>query len=319
MASAVALPIDPLWLQNGNYTADEDRVLIAGLGLGEGVADHPHFKVTQRAAGSNMSVDVAPGTAYIAGDTGSGTRGYIQASDAVVNVPIDAPPGSNSRIDLICIHIEDAAVGGGVNNRGTLLPVTGTSAASPTAPAVPANAIKLAEITVPSGTTTVVNSRIADKRSPMHRISTAPAASRLPVAPDGFITTDPTSGEVAIARNGSGQWVNIDAASERVAVVEGSMFGGTPPDPSDTVLRKVIGRQTVAFLGGGGTITLPFTFGGILHASYSAYANSTRISITHRTTGTAISGNKVPIYAEDENGPRNGATLDITYEVTGWL
>jgi hypothetical protein len=75
-----------------------------------------------------------------------------------------AAPGSNSRIDTIIVRIQDSAYSG-ASNTATIESVTGTAAASPVAPSLPANSIALADVLIPSGDTQYTDSQITDRRS----------------------------------------------------------------------------------------------------------------------------------------------------------
>lgn len=84
--------------------------------------------------------------------------GVVRVSDTYVvvssgNVTITAADATNPRIDLIS-----------VNSSGTKVSTDGTAAASPKAPACPANAVTLAMVYVPATDTTIATNQITDKR-----------------------------------------------------------------------------------------------------------------------------------------------------------
>lgn len=152
----------PIFMQPGEYSAEELRQgLIPVLG-DPGVIATPSLKVTQRAAGANMSVDVAAGRCIIAGVSGS----YICRSDAVENVTITAAPSvGNSRIDLVYAKVVDAqAEDSGSGQEWVVDVVAGTPSSSPVAPALPDYSIELARITLTDATTSITNGIIADGR-----------------------------------------------------------------------------------------------------------------------------------------------------------
>lgn len=149
-------------MQNRTYSAREDRALIASL-FTEGVLG-AGFAVTQRAAGTNMSVDIAPGTAVVTGDDQPDQGRYLVTSTAVENRTIGAPPGSNSRIDAVILQVRDPNAGGATGDDAILTVVAGTAAASPSPPTIPASAIVLAYVTVAAGTVAITNAMIADQR-----------------------------------------------------------------------------------------------------------------------------------------------------------
>lgn len=168
----------PLFMQGNTYAARRLRELVGYIFDTEGVVkpETGALRVSARAAGANMSVDVAAGTCAILGDDQAGQGMYLCPSTAVENLPIGAAPGSNSRIDLVTARLRDAAVTGGTASDWILEVIPGTVAASPVAPAVPASAIPLAQITVAAGTLSIDAAKITDRRT---AATNAAYASRL--------------------------------------------------------------------------------------------------------------------------------------------
>jgi hypothetical protein len=159
---------DPLWQDGNDYPARLDRQFIEDVFDVEGVIKPSTgaLLVAPRAAGANMSVDVAAGRAVIKGDDEANQGSYRVISTATENLPIGARPGSDSRIDLVVARVRDAAVTGGVSSDWILEVIPGTVAAAPVVPAVPATAIPLAEITVTSATLSITATEITkDRRS----------------------------------------------------------------------------------------------------------------------------------------------------------
>jgi hypothetical protein len=113
-------------------------------------------------AGSGMTVNVAAG--QVAVPTANATGTLICTSDAVEPVALAAAPGTNSRIDLVVCQARGNDLDGGANNDFIFAPVTGTVAASPVAPAVPANSVALAQIAVGTGVAAIVAGNITDAR-----------------------------------------------------------------------------------------------------------------------------------------------------------
>jgi hypothetical protein len=100
------------FLQNGGpYNADTLRYLFESTALQAGVVGASHFKVTQRGAGANMSVDVAAGSAWVKGLSTTGQGFYQQGNDATVNVAIGAAHATNPRLDQVILRIKDSDVG----------------------------------------------------------------------------------------------------------------------------------------------------------------------------------------------------------------
>jgi hypothetical protein len=146
--------------------------------LGSGVsaiANVNAWKVSQRAAGTNMSVDIAAGKGLIA----SSVYSYPCWSDAVENVTISAASPSNPRRDIIVAYIDMSVPSAAVINNQDALKfkvVTGTAAASPSDPSsatIQASVgagnpwIYLARVSVPTSGSPVVDAWITDLRQPI--------------------------------------------------------------------------------------------------------------------------------------------------------
>lgn len=155
----------PTWLQNGTYSARLDRIFADSL-LTEGVMrpGAGQLLVTQRGAGVNDSVDIAAGYAVISGDDTPDQGNYIVRNTGTVNLPAAAAPVANSRIDLVCLRVNDPAAGGPVGDDAQFVYVSGVAAGSPVPPATPTSAIALARVLRTVGDTTVVNANITDAR-----------------------------------------------------------------------------------------------------------------------------------------------------------
>lgn len=135
----------------------------------EGVQSTDDGDFAATADGTNLEIDVATGVAYIKNDAWakatSVTKFWRVESDAIEVVTLDAADGSLDRIDLIVLQINDgASADDEASNVATVIKITGTPAASPTAPTVPDDALKLAEVYVSAGVTTISNVDITDSR-----------------------------------------------------------------------------------------------------------------------------------------------------------
>jgi hypothetical protein len=147
----------PLWEQQGSYAASVDRRLMGALWPG------PASTGCAVTVSSGMTVNVAAGT--VAVPTANNTGTVLCASDAVEPVTLAAAPGSGTnRYDLIICQARGNDLDGLNNNDFLFTTVTGTAAASPTVPAVPSNAVALAQIYVPGGSASVTAGNIVDKR-----------------------------------------------------------------------------------------------------------------------------------------------------------
>lgn len=158
----------PLYLQGGSHTAINDRRAIArrasyGGTLVEGVFANGDLKVTANGT-PNMTVNVAAGAAIVAGTEASTQGAYEVDNDASVSLAIAAADGTNPRRDLIVARVRDAAYPASATNTWALEVVTGTPAASPADPTLPANSYALARVAVAAGATTITSGNITDLR-----------------------------------------------------------------------------------------------------------------------------------------------------------
>lgn len=159
------MAIEAQWMQNGSYSGREDRQLLAAI-WDEGVLGTVGLKVSPPSGGDDpMSVNVAVGKAVVAGDDQPNQGSYLVTVDALVNVPLSAAPGSNSRYDRIVLQVRDPDAGGPAGDDAIATVVTGIAASTPTVPAVPASAISLAVIgPIGVGKTSIITGDIADDR-----------------------------------------------------------------------------------------------------------------------------------------------------------
>lgn len=142
------------------YTGVMDRLLIASIWPNEGVLGNGHLKVTQRAAGANMSVDVAPGSAAVTNDWISNGGAYHTNESATVNVAIPAAPPSGTRTHLVVEQINDPQSDGGSNYTSTPACIADTGSGA----TLPKSALQLAQVHVAAGQATVVTANITDTR-----------------------------------------------------------------------------------------------------------------------------------------------------------
>ena len=158
---------DPAYLQEGCITAQGDRQVLASMVCTEGVAlgssAGGDLEVTQRAAGANMSVDVASGNAFIQGTDAAWQGMYHVSNDAAENLTITAADPTDDRIDLIVATVRDSTYAG-ANDDWLLQVVTGTPSPAPAPPSLPDNSLVLAEVLVGAGVTSIVDADITDER-----------------------------------------------------------------------------------------------------------------------------------------------------------
>lgn len=135
------------------------------------------LNLSQRAAGANMSVDIAAGDAFVRRSDGSYAHPVF--NDAVYNLVISAADGANPRRDIVVIYVDYAvtpstAVSNNTNGVVKIKVVNGTPAGSPVDPTDAAIQTsvgagnpwtKLGRVRVPAGQTSITNTLIDDLRS----------------------------------------------------------------------------------------------------------------------------------------------------------
>lgn len=127
------------------------------------------LKVTAQTV-PDMTVKVAEGGGYILNSSwsaySSAAKFWPFLSDAVETpVTIGANSSGSTRVDLICAKFDTAASpDANASNVVTFVVVAGTPGAG--APATPSNHLKLAEVTVVNGASSISNSDITDRRVP---------------------------------------------------------------------------------------------------------------------------------------------------------
>jgi hypothetical protein len=220
--SDIVLADPPQWLQNGAYPARLDRTLIDAVWPTEGPVRG--FGVSQRAAGANLSVDVAAGIAVIAGDDQANQGKYLARLTTTTNVPtLGVPTGAGQkRRDLLVVVVRDPDAGGATGNNAVLRWIAGTpTTGTPTTPATPASALALAYIQLADTTTAVTNALITALTGPL-------VAGGIPVYPDKAALdagwpNAPDGSQAATLDYGSyptnGQWMRIGGIWQRVAQV----------------------------------------------------------------------------------------------------
>lgn len=309
--------LSPLFMQNEDYTATEFRQLATAT-LRTGVIDSTDLKVTQRAAGTNMTVDVAAGVGVVAGTDAVGQGVYVCTSTDVVNVTIPAAPSEgNSQITLIVQQVRDDDQNGGPNKDQVIVPVSGDPATTPVEPAVPDTAQVLAKVTVASGTAAVTNAMIVDRRYFARRLSAA-SSSTLPLGRVGDMVIVTNTNRVMIGQSGD-TWLDIRGAQEETFYIGGTVLG-TAPAIGTTVQKVAKFSQSIGALGGDGGINVPAGFTGIYNFFVTPQLGSTPVIIGHRSS-VATTATFIPVRIFDMGGDLpaglSGSVICFV-EVTGW-
>lgn len=302
----------PLWLQNAGATAYTAQMWRAHLTstIGQGVVGVGDWKVSEHAAGANMSVDIAAGSAVIVGTEATGQGAYLCSSDAVESVTLDASPSSGqSRIDLVVATVRDSSISGSdddmIFDKVTGTPTTGT----PAVPTVPASSIVLAQVLVAGLVSSVVNANITDRRV------LAPQG----VQPVASLDIAGTPGQIVGKSDGTAWVAGTDgswSAIRRPAVISQDLVAAHANFGGGTWLGWAGGEITLAAPGypclivatvqcyvsnNVGQLRLGIsTNGGTSYATSPAvYANSTGaldlipVHLTYRRTSTGSGGIKI--------------------------
>lgn len=197
----------------GSFTSSAGATSAGG---GHGVVGTNDLKVSQKGT-PNMSVDVAQGLAFIRG-TESAHQGVYQAyNDATVNVTIAAADSTNPRRDLIVVQVRDSAYSGSSDDV-RIVAVTGTPAASPSDPTLPANSLVLARVTVAAGVSSILNAAITDFRRRAYGLggTVVCTSSTRPSSPfEGQLIYETDTDKVR-CYNGSA-WFTIKSSSSQTA------------------------------------------------------------------------------------------------------
>lgn len=145
------------------------------------------WKVSQRGAGANMSVDVAVGDGLLNLPTGG--YGFWGWTTATENVAVTSANPTNPRIDVVVAWVDTSVTTTGTANSPNALKfqiMAGTPAGSPVAmndATIQSTLgssvawIKLATIAVAAGSTSVVNANISDARTGITTLPPLPANS----------------------------------------------------------------------------------------------------------------------------------------------
>jgi hypothetical protein len=148
-----------------------------GAGLNEGPYAEGAFAVTQRAAGANMSVDIAANVhdnglaAIVQGDavTGQGPYG-IPPHSAPINEVVAAAHATLPRIDTVMLELFDNQHDAFGQNLARVRVVAGTATAGATldnrlgAPSLSTSAMPVADILVDAAATTITTAKVRDTR-----------------------------------------------------------------------------------------------------------------------------------------------------------
>lgn len=116
--------------------------------------------VSQRAAGANMSVDVAAGKAVVPAPT-AGHGGWYVINDALLNLTIAAAHATLARTDLIIARVADPQYHVGGDGAASVKVVTGTAGGGvPSVPVADGAYVVIAQVAVAAAVASIVNANI---------------------------------------------------------------------------------------------------------------------------------------------------------------
>jgi len=135
--------------------ANDFNLLAMGIN-GWGVLDG--LAVSEKAAGADMSVDVASGNALV-------TKGTVKVAFAGGNVAIGAAE-DKPRKDIVVLSTAGVlSIIKGTKADTNPIGKTGIETKSPAPPPIPADQVTLAEVWVPANATSIINAYITDRRT----------------------------------------------------------------------------------------------------------------------------------------------------------
>lgn len=194
----MVLPVsmDATWLDgsvqfNGQELRRADSGLFVGegstpLGVHGGIVRHSDSSLLVTVNASDV-ITVQPGAIVIPGNSGVANGVYRSALAAADTGTLTARNATNPRIDLVVFRALDTSVVAGHGAyTGRIEIITGTAAASPVVPTLPAMAQELARITVPAtgGGTATVDLTYREFAAAIGGTVPVPTAARLPATPN---------------------------------------------------------------------------------------------------------------------------------------
>jgi hypothetical protein len=262
------------------------QLLADSGGVQEGVVGAGDFLVTQRAAGANMSVDVAPGLGWIRIDTGSRNGLAHVASDAVENRAVAASHVSLPRLDQVVARYNDTSIPTGSGNVPTLEVLAGTPTSGATLDnrsghaALPNDCMLVRDILVPSGSTSVINANMRDRR-PWARGAFAVltrTAGTVSTASTSPTVIDATTLQARFELSGSPARITLNAVGWNATAFDGVTTGYfiDGADDGTTAPGQTMSSSASAFTNAGFTATIvPVPGSHTLAATFAALTGGT--------------------------------------------
>jgi len=143
-------------MQENAFSATDQRLITETVVPLPGIVQGFNIVAT---APASMNVTIGAGRAIIEKTDASNQGSYVITNDGNITATIGAASTANPRIDRIVLTARDSQFSGS-NNDVIVQVIAGTVAASPVAPAAPANSITLGLVTVPKSATTITTANI---------------------------------------------------------------------------------------------------------------------------------------------------------------
>lgn len=229
-------------------------------------------------ASSGMNISVAAGFAFVQG-TASATAGmYEGCLDTTSTLTVTTSDPTNPRIDNVIVRFID---NGNNTSTGTVEITAGTPAASPVAPALPANSLLLATIAVGASVSSITAGNITDAR-----VYTVATGGTLPMAntsggitgPPGLYAHDLSNGRLKVS-DGSGNARSPKVAAFAPAATSSPAFF----DVTSTSYQAVI--STSVTVDGATEIEATFTWQRIIQETGSPSINDVIVAAFSTTSG----------------------------------
>lgn len=174
--------------------------------------------------GDSMSVTVHPFNAVL-----NRYGALLIQNDGNVNVPLEAAPSANSRIDVVYVKQSESR---SPMSDGSDVPkffvAKGVAAATPVAPGVPAGGLALAQVRVPAGVSNTAASGVvitqtyigAAMKGDMLRVRTSAQRDALTTVPDGTLVHNEADGCDYVRKGGKWHgwnmpWTDIHSGSHQ--------------------------------------------------------------------------------------------------------
>jgi hypothetical protein len=263
--------------QATSYDAISARRAWTGFERGEGVATYGSFRVSQRGAGANMSVDIAMDDfAWVRGDAVTHQGLYqVAPHSATINETITTAHATLPRLDQVVLEVKDHAHDASGSSLAQTRVVNGTATSGATldnrngAASLPASALLLADVLVAAADASISDAEIRDRR-----VFSAPGVVP-PLLTDvdmvafqpflGLTLSDDASDMIETGVHTNDQAACLMYLPRRIAAATRIRWryrhsSGTPASGNyvigiyDASGRKLIDTGSVAFTGAAGTI-----------------------------------------------------------------